>query len=333
MTYLLQQTKLASSLPLLLWPLLGSQSFLQVNLARILILANSSQLFHGGCVLKPQGLPPAVCFVLKYHALSCRQDFCPKANLSVKVEAGSTLTPDLSRSRPADALEASVTPGTAALLTEWRKHQANDPKCHILGWKCTPLAVESYGSWGSEARQVFSHLASRLSFGLGIQKPKILVEMYGKLNIALVRKEKASDFFQPLQLGVACASGTEKIIHKLRRCVEDHWSDNDFAVIKIDMKNAFNLVFREALSECFADVDNQHLMHAVSTFNGLVSTQDTILIGSTVDSPIPQKALSFKIDTEQFRALLDSSSPANKAPTSSQHQTLAHHLGFQWCLV
>ena len=66
-------------------------------------------------------------------------------------------------------------------------------------------------------------------------------------------------------------------------------------------------------SSGFADVDNQHLKHAVSTFNGLVSTQDTILIGSTVDSPIPQKALSFKIDSEQFRALLDSSSPANKA--------------------
>ena len=66
-------------------------------------------------------------------------------------------------------------------------------------------------------------------------------------------------------------------------------------------------------SSGFADVDNQHLKHAVNTFNGLVSTQDTILIGSTVDSPIPQKALSFKMDTEQFRALLDSSSPANKA--------------------
>ena len=51
-------------------------------------------------------------------------------------------------------------------------------------------------------------------------------------------------------------------------------------------------------SSGFADVDNQHLKHAVSTLNGLVSTQDTILIGSTVDSPIPQKALSFKIDTE-----------------------------------
>ena len=59
-------------------------------------------------------------------------------------------------------------------------------------------------------------------------------------------------------------------------------------------------------SSGFADVDNQHLKHAVNTFNGRVSTQDTILIGSTVDSLIPQKVLSFKIDTEQFRALLDS---------------------------
>ena len=64
-----------------------------------------------------------------------------------------------------------------------------------------------------------------------------LRRLTGKCLFALV-KEKASDFFQPLQLGVACASGTEKIVHGLRRCVEDHWLDNDFAVIKIDMKNA-----------------------------------------------------------------------------------------------
>ena len=125
----------------------------------------------------------------------------------------SALTPDLSRSCPADALvnnwiggipatfnvtvtspltpvslhDASIIAGTAALLAEKRKHQANDPKCHMLGWNCIPLAVESYGNWGIEARQAFSHLASRLSFGLGHQKPKILVDIYGKLNVALVR--------------------------------------------------------------------------------------------------------------------------------------------------
>ena len=66
-------------------------------------------------------------------------------------------------------------------------HQANDPKCDTLGWKCIPLAVESYGNWGLEARQAFSHLASRLSFGIGHQKSKTLVEIYGKLNVTLVR--------------------------------------------------------------------------------------------------------------------------------------------------
>ena len=179
--------------------------------------ASSCCLLCPEIALDPLGHPALSCrrggdVVLRHNQLhDIFVDFCHKTNLSVKVEAGST--PELSRSRPADTLvsnwtdgiptafditmtppltpvslqEASVTPGTAALLAERRKHQANDPKCHMLGWKCTPLTVESYGSWGSEARQVFSHLVSRLSFGLGIQKPKILVEMYGKLNIALVR--------------------------------------------------------------------------------------------------------------------------------------------------
>ena len=177
------------------------------------------------CLLYPDiALDP-----LGHHALSCRQggdvvlrhnqlrdvfvDICHKANLGVRIEADSALTPDLSRSRPADALvnnwiggssaafdvtvtsplspvslhESSVTAGTAALLAEQRKHQANDPKCDTLGWKCIPLAVESYGNWSFEARQAFSHLASRLSFGIGHQKSKLLVDIYGRLNVTLVR--------------------------------------------------------------------------------------------------------------------------------------------------
>ncbi|KAL5488771.1 hypothetical protein EMCRGX_G017764 [Ephydatia muelleri] len=160
------------------------------------------------------------------------------------------------------------------------------------------VRILSCGSWGSEARQVFSHLASHLSFGLGIQKPKILVEMYGKLNIALVRcnaralltggsltalvkdrpdsspdarpiavgetlrclvgkclclvtKSKVADFFDPLQFEVACSSGAEKVIHGLRNCMDKHWNTEDFVVLKVDMRNAFNVVSRQAvLDEC-----------------------------------------------------------------------------------
>ena len=66
-----------------------------------------------------------------------------------------------------------------------------------------------------------------------------------------VVKEKASDFFSPFQFGVACPRGSEKIIHNLREVLKQHWSDPDFAVIKIDMQNAFNLVSRDAvLQQC-----------------------------------------------------------------------------------
>ncbi|KAL5460016.1 hypothetical protein EMCRGX_G033426 [Ephydatia muelleri] len=155
--------------------------------------------------------------VVKYHLQAatarCLCRYLPQSKTWMRIEAGSALTPDLSRSRPADALvnnwiggssaafdvtvtspltpvslqESSVTAGTAALLAEQRKHQANDPKCDTLGWKCIPLAVESYGNWGFEARQAFSHLASRLSFGIGHQKSKLLVDIYGRLNVTLVR--------------------------------------------------------------------------------------------------------------------------------------------------
>ena len=54
-------------------------------------------------------------------------------------------------------------------------------------------------------------------------------------------------------MGVACPSGAEKIIHGLGHCVEEDWMDEDFAVMKIHMRNAFNLVWRQALlDECSA---------------------------------------------------------------------------------
>eukprot|EP00731_Ephydatia_muelleri_P024160 Em0016g431a len=47
---------------------------------------------------------------------------------------------------PLSLPEASVTAGTAALMAEQRKHQANGPKCYTLGLNCIPLAVQSYGN-------------------------------------------------------------------------------------------------------------------------------------------------------------------------------------------
>ena len=77
-----------------------------------------------------------------------------------------------------------------------------------------------------------------------------LRRLTGKCLCAALRSKMAS-FFEPYQFGVAFPCGAEKIAHGLRTCIEQHWSENDFGVLKVDMTNAFNLVSRQAiLSEC-----------------------------------------------------------------------------------
>ena len=64
--------------------------------------------------------------------------------------------PLVSKSLP----KASVTAGSAAFAAEECKHRSNDTKCAELGWVSIPLAVESYGCWGTEAKWALSQLAS-----------------------------------------------------------------------------------------------------------------------------------------------------------------------------
>ena len=79
---------------------------------------------------------------------------------------------------------------------------------------------------------------------------EVLRRLVGKCLCAALRV-KAASFFEPYQFGVACPRGAERIIHGLRACVEEHWLEEDFGVLKVDMKNAFNQVSRRALlSEC-----------------------------------------------------------------------------------
>ena len=106
-----------------------------------------------------------------------------------------TVTSPLS---PSTFTEASAMAGSAALaaepeiiyrlsLAEQRKYHADDAKCSELGWKCVPLAVESYGCWGLEARQHLARLASRLATRYNQTKSQATSSLYGRLNLALVR--------------------------------------------------------------------------------------------------------------------------------------------------
>eukprot|EP00731_Ephydatia_muelleri_P005540 Em0002g1716a len=155
--------------------------------------------------------PPAD--MVHNHLRDIFANFCRRTHLSVRVEVGYGLARDHVNSRPADVLvqgwdrgkpgafdvtvaspltpvtlnNASTSVGAAAYAAELRKHVANDTRCQELGWICIPLAVETYGNWGMEAQSVFSRLASLLAIGQAIPKPKMLGDIYGHLNMSLVR--------------------------------------------------------------------------------------------------------------------------------------------------
>ena len=139
---------------------------------------------------------------------------CHQAHLAARFEARSSLTTGLDHTRPADALvrdraqgkpaafditvtspltpailaEACLRVGAAAEAAESRKHTVNDPKCAELGWRSVPLAVESYHNWGEEeARRIFTLLAARLAFGSSFHKSRVFSDIFGRLNITLVR--------------------------------------------------------------------------------------------------------------------------------------------------
>ena len=138
---------------------------------------------------------------------------CRRAHIGVQVEVGNNLTHDHNKTRPADILlsnwflgkpaaldvsitsplnpltllEAGVLAKSAAQVTEARKHQANDPKFSELGWVCVPMVAESYGAWGNEASSIISSIASRLATSTCKSKSVVLNDIYGRLNVHLVR--------------------------------------------------------------------------------------------------------------------------------------------------
>ena len=67
------------------------------------------------------------------------------------------------------------------------KHKANDSKCAELGWVCIPIAVETYGCWGTEAKWALSQLASRLATHQNCPKSAAITALYQRLSMTLVR--------------------------------------------------------------------------------------------------------------------------------------------------
>ena len=64
------------------------------------------------------------------------------------------------------------------------KYTCNDPI--ELGWKCVPLAVETFGAWGRTTGQFFSQPAARLAAQANSTQATMLNSIYGRLSLLLV---------------------------------------------------------------------------------------------------------------------------------------------------
>ena len=45
----------------------------------------------------------------------------------------------------------------------------------------------------------------------------------------IIMRDRILPFFQPSQFGVACKAGAEKVVHSLRKCIENNWESGDFS--------------------------------------------------------------------------------------------------------
>ena len=70
--------------------------------------------------------------------------------------------------------------------------------------------------------------------------------------MSLSLKTRAADIFLPHEFGAAyLLSGVEKVIHKVRKCLNEHWADESFVLLKVDLYYAVNMVSRQwILNEC-----------------------------------------------------------------------------------
>ena len=73
--------------------------------------------------------------------------------------------------------------------------------------------------------------------------------------VAKIYQTKFSSFLAPFQLGVGVKAGTECLIHEVDLLYRSGAQLKDLAILKIDFRNAFNMVDRQA----FLDTIHEHI--------------------------------------------------------------------------
>ena len=106
---------------------------------------------------------------------------------------------------------------------------------------------------GRAPRELSEHLCGASLIALAKDdndvRPIAVGEVFRRLTskcLCASVRDNARDFFEPLQVGVACPLGLEAAIHTVAQYVNRHAASANKLVLTIDFKNAFNSIDRNA---------------------------------------------------------------------------------------
>ena len=101
---------------------------------------------------------------------------------------------------------------------------------NILAGGRAPTGVAKFLAGGSHMALIKYEEESPLDIR-PIAVGEALRRLTGKC-LCIISRVKASEFFSPLQLGVACSVGAEKLVHGFRHCISEHWEEDDFVAVR-----------------------------------------------------------------------------------------------------
>ena len=117
----------------------------------------------------------------------------------------------------------------AALAQRWIKGEL--PDCHAKYWcgaTLTPLRKLDDGVRPVAVGETLRRLVGKILLATGVAKAQVAV-------------------LSPLQVGVGIRSATESVAMGLQAVVDSLALTSDWAVLKVDLRNAFNTVDRQAV--------------------------------------------------------------------------------------
>ena len=184
--------------------------------------------------------------VTRHHKLRYTvRSLCARAQMSAKLEQGASGS-DLQR--PADVLVQAWSLGSAAAFditvvspftvnnmneagdlggvdgvvarAEAKKLAANGPKCRELGWRCIPLAVDTFGCWGRRASQAFEKLSGPLATQLHVSRGEALRCIYSSLGCILSRQNARAVLSRRVVPSVLSVGARE-----VRQAAPERWHD------------------------------------------------------------------------------------------------------------